>query len=76
MPGGDGKGPFGGGPGTGRGSGRGQGKGFSGFGGGFPGRGPGGYCVCSACGASVVHQPGTPCTSVNCPKCGAKMTRR
>ena len=73
MPRGDGTGPFGGGPGTGRGIGRGQGAGNMSDG---PlGRGPGGDCVCAACGTKVPHQPQTPCTLVNCPKCGAKMVR-
>ncbi len=76
MPRGDGTGPAGQGPGTGRGLGRGQGKSFSGLGGAFPGRGPGGQCVCPACGAQVPHQPGTPCTSVSCPQCDTKMVRR
>ncbi len=83
MPGGDGTGPFGGGPGTGRGMGRGGGRGrmparrnFSGGGGGNrPGAGPGGDCICSGCGQRVPHQPGVPCYSVNCPKCGSKMAR-
>ena len=75
MPRGDGTGPFGQGPRTGRGLGGGQGRNSSGFGRGFPGRGPSGYCICSACGIKVPHEPGTPCTSINCPKCGAKMVR-
>ncbi|MBN2483967.1 MAG: DUF5320 domain-containing protein [Candidatus Omnitrophica bacterium] len=75
MPRGDGTGPSGQGPGTGRGFGKGQGNGSGGMGGGFSGRGPGGHCVCPACGANVAHQPGTPCVSVSCPKCGTKMTR-
>jgi len=75
MPRGDGTGPFGQGPGSGRGLGKGQGNNFSGLGGGTPGRGPGGYCVCSACGFKIPHQPGAPCTLVNCPKCGVKMVR-
>ena len=73
MPRRDGTGPFGQGPRTGRGLG--QGRNFNRTGGGTPGRGPGGYCLCSACGTKLPHQPGTPCTSVNCPKCGAKMVR-
>jgi len=69
MPRGDGTGPFGGGPGTGRGSGLGKGSRNR------PGLGPGGFCVCSGCGMKVVHQAGTPCYSINCPKCGMKMAR-
>ena len=58
MPRGDGTGPvWGGGPGTGRRSG---GKGM-----GRPGAGPGGNCVCPACGTSVPHQAGTPCSLVS-----------
>lgn len=75
MPRGDGTGPFGQGSGTGKGLGRGQKRSFSGLGGGVPGRGSGGYCVCSACGTKVEHQPGIPCTSVKCPKCGVMLTR-
>jgi predicted RNA-binding Zn-ribbon protein involved in translation (DUF1610 family) len=33
-------------------------------------------CVCPACGARVPHQRGVPCTSINCPNCGAKMVRK
>jgi len=73
MPGGDGTGPFGGGPGTGGGFGRGGGRGR--MGGNRPGSGPGGDCVCPNCGERVPHQQGMPCYSVNCPKCGTKMAR-
>ena len=73
MPGGDGTGPLGGGPGTGRGMGRGGGRGR--MGGNRPGSGPGGYCVCTNCGERLQHQQGAPCYSVNCPKCGTKMTK-
>ena len=48
----------------------GQGKGF---GGNNPG--PGGNCICPDCGERVPHQRGIPCSTVNCPKCGANMTR-
>ncbi len=54
-------------------NGRGQGRGRGRMGG--YGRGPGGYCVCPACGTKVVHQPGVPCTTVSCPNCGTKMVR-
>jgi hypothetical protein len=65
MPGRDGTGPRGQGPGTGRGGGR---------GGGF-GAGPGGVCVCPNCGQKVPHQLNTPCYELKCPKCGSPMTR-
>jgi len=67
MPGKDGTGPLGQGPGMGRGRGKGGGN--------RQGVGPGGNCVCPACGAKVVHQTGMPCTSMNCPKCGIMMVR-
>ena len=73
MPGGDGTGPYGKGPGTGRGMGR--GGGFGRMGGNRPGAGPAGSCVCPDCGTKIAHQAGTPCTMVTCPKCGSKMIR-
>lgn len=71
MPRGDGTGPRGQGPGTGRGQG---GRNFSSgrFAG---GSGPGGNCVCPACGTKKAHQPGMPCTQIKCPKCGTFMIR-
>jgi len=60
MPGGDGKGPLGQGP-IG--------------GGGRPGLGPGGFCVCPKCDNKVSHNPGMPCATINCPKCGTAMVR-
>ena len=39
------------------------------------GAGPAGQCVCPSCGATATHQRGTPCNSLNCPKCGVRMTR-
>ncbi len=74
MPGGDGTGPLGQGPGTGRGMGRGGGRGR--MGGNRPGAGPGGDCICPSCGARAPHRVGAPCYSLNCPKCGAKMARQ
>ncbi len=65
MPGRDGTGPMGQGAGMGRGMGRGR----------RGGAGPGGNCVCPGCGTKVVHQPGTPCASIDCPKCGVRMIR-
>jgi len=71
MPRGDGTGPFGEGPGTGGGGGRGRGR----MGGNRPGAGPSGQCVCPSCGATVSHEVGVPCYSIDCPKCGTKMAR-
>ncbi len=69
---GRGTGPTGGGPRSGRGQGRGGGRGrMGGFGG-----GTGGNCICPACGTTASHQRGTPCTQMQCPKCGATMTRQ
>jgi len=67
MPRRDGTGPFGQGPGTGRGMGMGRGR--------RGGAGPGGFCICPACGIKVAHQAGVPCTSMTCPKCGSRMVR-
>ena len=58
-------------PGTGRGLGRGGGQGRN-KGGAF---GPGGFCVCSKCGAKAPHQQGIKCTTIKCPKCGNTMVR-
>ncbi len=65
------------GQGAGRGQGganRGRGAGGRGLGGGFA-AGPGGYCVCPACGEKTAHQRGIPCYEMKCPKCGTAMTR-
>jgi len=67
MPGGDGTGPTGKGPGTGRGGGRGRQGGSS--------MGTGGSCICPGCGTRADHQIGIPCYDMTCPKCGTKMTR-
>jgi len=69
MPGKDGTGPLGQGPGASRGRGMGRGAGNR------RGAGPGGDCVCPSCGTKASHQAGIPCSSVNCPKCGARMIR-
>lgn len=63
MPFGDGRGPRGGGMGGGcrRGP-KGQ-------------AGPGGNCVCPSCGEKVVHKPGVPCSTMECPNCGMRMVR-
>jgi len=68
MPFGDGTGPR-----AGRGMGRGGGRGR--MGGSRLGAGPGGNCICPSCGTKVAHQAGTPCASMNCPKCGIRMVR-
>jgi len=70
MPGGDGTGPSGQGPGTGRGYGGRRGQ----MGG--TGAGPAGKCVCPNCGTEADHQTGVPCYDITCPKCGAKMIRK
>ena len=67
MPRGNGSGPLGGGSGMGRGMGRGAGN--------RQGIGPGGDCICPTCGMKVLHQAGIPCSSMSCPKCGARMVR-
>jgi rubrerythrin len=40
-----------------------------------PGSGPGGSCVCPSCGKTTKHKIGTPCYTVKCPSCGAKMKK-
>ena len=67
MPGKDGTGPLGQGSVVGKGMGR--------VGRNCQGAGPGGNCICPACGTKVSHQAGAPCSSMNCPKCGARMIR-
>ena len=67
MPRGDEISPIGQGPGMGKGMGMGRGRrGVT---------GPGGNCVCPSCGTKVDHLAGTPCASMNCPKCGIRMVR-
>jgi hypothetical protein len=39
------------------------------------GYGPGGHCVCAACGEKVPHERGVKCTELKCPKCGKTMVR-
>ncbi|MFA5424083.1 MAG: hypothetical protein WC374_09535 [Phycisphaerae bacterium] len=69
MPRGDGTGP-----GAGMGRGRRQ-TGGRGLGGGPLAAGPGGNCVCTACGYKEPHTVGQPCNAKQCPKCGTQMTR-
>jgi len=49
---------------------RGEGQGVGG-----PRQGDGGAatCKCPECGYTMTHDRGTPCTEIDCPKCGAKM---
>ncbi len=28
-----------------------------------------GYCVCPQCNYNIIHQRGTPCTTIQCPVC-------
>ncbi len=48
-----------------------------GFGRGFGrrGLGPGGECYCPNCGYREPHQPGVPCITKKCPRCGTPMAR-
>ena len=39
------------------------------------GGGPGGYCVCSKCGYRIPHERGTPCSTLECPKCKINLVR-
>ena len=63
------------GQGMGRGGGQGQGMGKGRMGGTRAGAGPSGNCICPKCNEKTVHQPGIPCYSVTCPKCGSQMMR-
>lgn len=72
MPRGDGTGPAGKGPRGGKGFGKGgQGRGRMG---GYA-AGPGGNCICPSCGKKMEHKRGVPCNTLECPECGAQMTR-
>ena len=74
MPFRDGTGPVGGGFGRGRRRrGLGRGRGFRR--GPSETAGPGGFCICPGCGEKVAHQPGVPCSSLDCPKCGLGLVR-
>jgi predicted Fe-Mo cluster-binding NifX family protein len=37
--------------------------------------GPGGNCVCPACGRKLPHTQGQPCSQTTCPDCGKRMVR-
>jgi len=37
--------------------------------------GPGGMCACPQCGHKAPHERGLPCLQMQCPACGAAMTR-
>ncbi len=67
MPGKDGIGPVGNGPGVGRGRGRNRGGGNS---------GPEGTCKCPKCEHEIPHKPGVPCIEMKCEKCGTSMVRK
>lgn len=69
MPGGDGRGPMGGGFGRGAGASRGAGMGRRG---GFGGPQ---NCRCPKCNKVIPHQRGLPCTQMKCPDCGIAMIR-
>ncbi len=72
MPGGDETGPMGEGQGMGGRGGTGSGRGRMGG----MGLGAGGTCVCLKCGRTIPHQRGIPCTQMQCPACGTRMTRQ
>ncbi len=58
-----------------RGGGRGAGGGGGGRMGGNKAAGPGGYCICPACGHRERHVAGQPCYEKTCPRCGVRMVR-
>ncbi|NWF91177.1 MAG: hypothetical protein HXY50_17155 [Ignavibacteriaceae bacterium] len=65
--------------GGGSGKGRGQGRSTGGRGGRMAGgfsKGPGGRCVCPACGHEEPHKQGVPCSQTRCPDCGSVLIRR
>jgi rubredoxin len=77
MPGGSGFGRRGGVARGGAGGGRGMGQGGGGQGKkGGTGAGIGGNCVCPECGHTEPHRRGNPCNQIECPECGATMTRQ
>ena len=44
--------------------------------GGGRGLGHQGECVCTQCGISIPHKRGVSCNEMQCPECGAQMTRK
>lgn len=38
--------------------------------------GPGGMCMCPECGYETSHRAGVPCIEMKCEKCGAPMVRK
>ena len=40
------------------------------------GLGPEGFCVCPKCGYEIPHQPGVPCSTLQCPNCKVNLERR
>ena len=40
------------------------------------GQGPGGYCVCPACGYKIPHERGVPCSTLRCPKDNIPLQRK
>jgi hypothetical protein len=47
-----------------------------GVGGGRQGVGGTDYCVCPKCGYQIEHEKGTPCSDIECPKCGTPLEGR
>lgn len=43
---------------------------------GAKGGGLGGYCVCPKCSYKILHKPGTPCSTLECPKCKINLVRK
>jgi cation diffusion facilitator family transporter len=40
------------------------------------GLGPEGFCICEKCGYRVKHERGIPCSTLKCPKCDSRLTRK
>ena len=43
---------------------------------GASGKGPGGWCVCPTCGYKIPHQPGAPCSTIQCQNCKINLERK